>query len=226
MARHLTACAPAHDVPAATADDLFRIRVEGFYDTVYWLDVEIKSNARLRTLDQFLRDVWLECCGHLSAFTIGGVRYEVEPEPAPTTPWSFDFLDGPESRSMNTQIGEVASLQRPFHYEYDFGSTTRLRLKVTRMRRGQIGRSPLRLLARNEPLTWQCAVCSAPATRICAGCAHERGDGFFCAEHARDHVANTADIDEAVLLPVVNSPRMGVCAYTGPENDLYETRHD
>jgi len=223
MARHLTACAPAHDVPAATSDHLFRTRVEGFYDATYWLDVEIKVNARLRTLDEFLRDVWLECCDHLSAFTIGGVRYEV-PAVA-TTEWSFDFFGGPRSRSMNTQIGDAASLQRPFHYEYDFGSTTRLRLKVTNTRRGQIGRHPLRLLARNEPVPWQCAVCSAPATKICAGCAHEFEDRVFCTEHARAHVANTSDLDEAMLLPVVNSPRMGVCAYTGPENDRYEIRH-
>ena len=29
-----------------------------------------KENATLECLDQFIRDIWVECCGHLSAFDI------------------------------------------------------------------------------------------------------------------------------------------------------------
>lgn len=56
MARHLTVCIPAHDVVGAAPARLFRLRVEALEAPLYWLDVEIKAGARLRALDQFLRD--------------------------------------------------------------------------------------------------------------------------------------------------------------------------
>ncbi len=126
MARHSAVCVPAHDVAQAAPARLFRLRIEAPEAPRYWLDVEIKADARLRVLDEFLRDAWLECCGHMSAFTIGGVRYEI----APTADLTFDYLGGPQSRSMNARLGDAASPELVFHYEYDFGSTTALRLKV------------------------------------------------------------------------------------------------
>ncbi len=45
------------------------------------------------------------------------------------------------------------------------------------------------------------------ASNICVEC--DEG-GFCCVRHAKDH-----DCGEEMLLPVVNSPRMGVCGYTG-----------
>jgi hypothetical protein len=185
----------------------------------YWLDLEIKAQARLRQLDRFLRDVWLECCGHLSAFTIRGVRYEVA---AGAPDALFAPFDGPRSHSMHARVGEAVWPGLAFHYEYDFGSTTGLRLKTVGAREGWIGRRPLRLLARNEPPVWQCTVCGVRATNICAWCADENVDAFFCKTHAGDHVAEAHEGDEAPLLPVVNSPRMGVCAYAGPVDDRYE----
>lgn len=44
----------------------------------YWLYLEMPARATLTDLDGFLRDIWLECCGHLSAFDIGTVRYELD----------------------------------------------------------------------------------------------------------------------------------------------------
>ena len=38
---------------------------------VYWMHLEATSSTTLATLDRFLWDTWLKCCGHLSAFTIG-----------------------------------------------------------------------------------------------------------------------------------------------------------
>lgn len=220
MARHLVNCAPAHDAAEAAPAGLFRLRIDA-PETLYWLDVEIKADARLRVLDRFLRDVWLECCGHMSAFTIGGVRYEIATSGADSP---FDFLDGPRPRGMNARLGDAASPDLVFHYEYDFGSTTGLRLKVASAREGRFGRRQLRLLARNEPPIWPCAVCSAPAAEICTVCLDEREDVFFCKDHARVHIGGAHDADDAALLPVVNSPRMGVCGYTGPRNARYEIR--
>lgn len=97
-----------------------------------------------------------------------------------------------------------------FRYEYDFGSTTSLTGHVLSGRHGSIGREPVRLLARNEPLAWACARCGAPATTICPYCL-DTDDGLFCDAHAEVH----EHADEDIYLPVVNSPRMGVCGYAG-----------
>ena len=41
--------------------------------------IEMQETATLEDLDSFLRDIWLECCGHLSAFNIYGTNYDVMP---------------------------------------------------------------------------------------------------------------------------------------------------
>ena len=38
----------------------------------YWLYIDLSDNLTLLDLDSFLRNTWLECCGHLSSFTIDG----------------------------------------------------------------------------------------------------------------------------------------------------------
>jgi hypothetical protein len=72
MSRHLRACRSDH---VAGERDTLHLRVEGTHRPEFWIHIEAGANAELRSLDQFLRQLWLECCGHLSAFTIDGVRY-------------------------------------------------------------------------------------------------------------------------------------------------------
>lgn len=54
---------------------LFHLVVEGRYLPMYWMHLEMPASATLWDLDHFLRGIWLECCGHLSAFRIGKVSY-------------------------------------------------------------------------------------------------------------------------------------------------------
>jgi hypothetical protein len=95
---------------------------------------------------------------------------------------------------------------------YDFGSPTVLKVDVGPTRQGRLGQRPLRLLARNTPPVWPCEVCGEPAVDVCAACAEARGYGFLCDEHRQSH-----DCPEETLLPVVNSPRVGVCWYEGED---------
>ncbi|MCM1525550.1 MAG: hypothetical protein NC120_13975 [Ruminococcus sp.] len=44
------------------------LKIEGAYNKNYWLYVDIPTSSALSTLDNFLRKIWLECCGHMSAF--------------------------------------------------------------------------------------------------------------------------------------------------------------
>ena len=93
------------------------LKIEGAYDKDYWLFVDVPLTASLATLDRFLRDIWLECCGHLSAFS-GRDRQEIG-----------------KSRKFSTfEPGEQ------FLHEYDFGSTTETLItmigRTSRSRRG------------------------------------------------------------------------------------------
>lgn len=203
MAGHLASCGPNHDSRRGTASQLFHLRVEGKDAPMFWIDLEIKGESPLRRLDDLLRRVWLECCGHMSAFEINGLRYPVVID----NEFGFDRNE----RSMNTKVSHLlTSPGQRFTYEYDFGSTTHLTLRLLGTRSGTIGRPAARLLARNEPPVWPCAVCAEPATLICPFCVDERNP-FSCAKHAREHACG----EDESFLPVVSSPRTGVCGYTG-----------
>lgn len=202
-ARHLATCAPAHDHAGGGPGRVFHLRAEGVGTPFYWTHLEAKATARLADLDGFLRRLWLECCGHLSAFRIGSTVY--------TVPMDDPFGTRHE-RSLSVRLSEaLAAPPASFSYEYDFGSTTTLRLRVLGTREGAIGRRTVRLLARNAAPAWPCVVCREPAAFVCPYCMYADA-AFVCTRHAPDH---ECEAGEDALLPVVNSPRMGVCGYTG-----------
>ena len=185
MTRHLMSCAATYNARGASTV-LVQLRIEAAGDPRYWLYVEAQTGATLQQLDAFLRRVWLECCGHMSAFRVG--QREV---------------------AKRSAIGQVFGRKGlRFTYDYDFGSTTSLGGQVLGERQGSVGRAALRLLARNDPLPWPCEMCTRPATVVCPFCI-DAGPWLFCQEHAQEHPC----AKEEVYLPVVNSPRMGVCAY-------------
>jgi len=187
MMAHVQTCVAAHD-KIGQPQPLVVLRFAAVGDPRYWLVIEAEANAQLRHVDALLRQLWLECCGHMSVFRLG--RREL----AMTTPMASAF-----ARATST-----------VEYEYDFGSTTALTGELVGMRQGSIGHVSVRLLARNEPIVWPCGECEAPATVVCPYCI-DSDDGLFCDAHADVH----EHADEEIYLPVVNSPRMGVCGYTG-----------
>ncbi len=209
---HLVECAPAHEASSGVVHPLIQFRASAAGLPAYWLDLEARADAKLEALDAFLRRVWLECCGHLSLFRIGGADYFSRGYTL-----GFDGAFGREAgaRSMNAKLRDALCLTtEPFEYEYDFGSTTSLALEITGERSGRIGRSVVRLLARNNPPASACAVCRQPATLVCPFCLQEGADPFVCAQHRAEHRCG----EEDAFLPVVNSPRMGVCGYIGEGN--------
>jgi hypothetical protein len=171
---------------------------------MYWLDIELKQKASLLVLDQFLRDIWLECCGHLSMFTIEGQTYMVPSPFADDDP--FD-----EDESMDVPAKDVLRTGMSFNHEYDFGTSTYLVLEVLSEREGHF-KGPLRLLSRNNPQTWQCCKCDQSATWVNSQDIYDVENPFYCETHMQQH----PDHDYA-FLPTVNSPRMGMCAYTGEQ---------
>jgi len=144
------------------------------------------GSARLRDLDTFLRDTWLECCGHMSGFS-----------------------DKEGDFKMGEKLEDILIPQQRLIYEYDFGSTTELLLTVISEFEGTLKKGKVEILVRNEAPRIKCNQCEKPATTICTDCLYD-DQGWLCDDCARKH-----DCDEEMFLPLVNSPRTGVCGYEG-----------
>jgi hypothetical protein len=204
MSKHLDSCLPSGGdsryppgLPFVRKERLLRLVVSGRHAPEYWLHVELPAAATLATLDRFLRRIWLECCGHMSAFTIGRESF---------------FSSGARElggRSLSYPLERVLIPYLQFSYSYDFGSTTELALKVTGEREGLTDGKSVRVLARDDPPDWRCQVCGKPATQICTECSWEGAAGL-CDDCSAEH-----ECDEDLRLPVVNSPRVGTCGYVG-----------
>ena len=82
MTRHLQSCMEKSQIDEKFTKDSsfllksFHLLVEGHHLPEYWMHLKVSSHARFEDLDNFLREIWLECCGHMSAFRIG--REEVK----------------------------------------------------------------------------------------------------------------------------------------------------
>jgi hypothetical protein len=112
---------------------------------------------------------------------------------------------------MESPLASRVKVGDTFHYEYDFGSTTELTLKVVAKRDGVMKRNAIRLLARNQPPDIRCQ-CGKPAVWVCGECSWEPS-GWLCKACGKKH-----ECGDEMFLPVVNSPRVGVCGYTGPDD--------
>ncbi|MGH7452415.1 MAG: IS1096 element passenger TnpR family protein [bacterium] len=199
MSKHLDACEKRKSSKKASASPqrAFHLLVEGRYAPEYWIHLEAAANATLQDFDGLLRNLWLECCGHLSAFTIAGQTY------------SSTVMDEFGDKNMRVPLGKVLYPKMKFNYEYDFGTTTELTLKVVAERESAIKRGDIMLMARNDQPFYPCNECGENATQVCCQCVYE-GEGWVCDDCAEDH-----ECGEEMLLPVVNSPRVGMCAYAG-----------
>jgi hypothetical protein len=190
---------------------IFHLVAEGQYLPEYWLHLEVPAEATFLTLDGFLRDIWLECCGHLSAFTVENARYELDTGGIDSM-W-LDFFGSPlPPKSMKVRLDSALRPGLRFFHEYDFGTTTHLALKVVAEGGSVLPKNAIRTLARNFPPPIGCGKCNQLATDVCVECMNGPG-GWLCATHAEKHK------HQDMFLPVVNSPRVGQCGYTGPLED-------
>ena len=187
MTKHLASCTQKQTADSKSPlQRSFQILAEGKYLPAYWLYLEMPAQTTLKVLDGFLRDIWLECCGHLSAFNVDK-----------------------NEQNMNTPLYKILETGMKFDYEYDFGSTTHLTIKVMADELCDPKNKSVKLLARNEPPLIKCSECDKPATQVCTECIYDNA-GWLCDDCVSDH-----ECGEEMLLPVVNSPRVGVCGYTG-----------
>ncbi len=209
--RHLHACIPktlgfkpVKIDPGATAGArkarymMLNVRAYGSRD--YWLHLGVQTDTTLSELDGFLRELWLECCGHMSAFRIREVSYE-------SSSWGFD--DWADSRSMDVSIGKVLPHKTRGDYTYDFGSSTELCIESKNLYSVPDNRRDLdriRVLARNIAPEFVCDTCGKPASFL----QWDEEDMW-----EQRHYCNSHQPDEDFVYPLVNSPRCGVCDYMG-----------
>jgi len=184
----------------------YHIKVTG--GKLYFLHMLISENTTLEELDSYLRNIWVDCCGHLSSFEIKGTKRSMD-----------YFMEAEEiGIKKTTKLGKLLHKDMILEYEYDFGSTTQLELKVINEYFVKDKRK-IRLLSRNEPLEILCDSCGKKAAQVLCLMWHEKG-AMFCDSCKEIHAEECSDFREYSEMDVVNSPRMGVCAYMGGSIDV------
>ena len=178
---------------------LYHLRVEGAWQKEFWLDLEMCGSGTLGDLDKYLRAIWLECCGHMSRFSVGG--------------WGSKEI--PKRRTAE----EVFQPGIKLTHIYDFGTSSETLIKVVGLRDGHpTTPHPMTLMARNLMPEAKCIDCGQPAEWLCMECViEEEVWGTLCARHVEVHPHD--NYDEPVQL--VNSPRLGMCGYVGPAEPPY-----
>ncbi|MDR2090685.1 MAG: hypothetical protein LBP62_03425 [Clostridiales bacterium] len=172
----------------------FLLVIEGLYDPDYWLVADVALDKPLSALDTFLRKIWLECCGHLSRFSVDG-RFE-------------------NSIGKNRKFDEFIPGEKIFHM-YDYGTSTETKITFVERTARPKQRAAVRLIARNIPPQLPCEKCGKPAKFICVKYDGNYEEILLCSDCVDE------DADNEMMLPVTNSPRCGQCGYCG-ELDVFE----
>ena len=201
MPKHLKECILGEGQGKKHKKFLLKVTGEG----EHWMYLRMDGSATLEQLDSLLRDEWLECCGHLSTFDIGGLHYEAK---------VADWEDAPyKIMNIKTKAHQILAKGLKFSHEYDFGTTTTLRLAVRdEYFDDKPAKKPVEMLARNNIHEYTCGICGGKGANICQRCMEEKGNPFLCKKCSDEH---EDEDEEHYLLPIVNSPRMGMCGYTG-----------
>lgn len=198
--KHLNACPNRRSVIAtaektkAADETLHHLRAQDAGMCEFWLDLEMRGSCTLEELDFYLRGIWLECCGHASRFSIGGWRGE----------------EIPKKSTINKALRPGKTLT----HIYDFGTESKTLITPVKTRVGKpTTKHPIALMARNLMPEVFCLECGRPASFLCIECQIEDDtSGWLCDIHARNHRHD----EYGDPIPLVNSPRLGLCGYDGP----------
>jgi hypothetical protein len=205
VTKHLSACSKRQEIiekaerKKAESETLYHLRVQDAWRSEFWLDLEMRGSSTLKDLDYYLRGIWLECCGHLSRFSVGGWRGDGIPK--------------------NRKIGDVFRHGVELTHIYDFGTSSETLIKAAGTREGKPTTTrPIALMARNLIPEATCIECGQSAVWLCMECLIEEDKrGTLCGEHAQGHPHD--NYGEPIRL--VNSPRLGMCGYNGPAEPPY-----
>jgi hypothetical protein len=201
IGKHLEKCAKrqaAVTVATGTAETLFYLRAECAFHKGFFLDLEVRGSATLEDIDKYLRAIWLECCGHMSEFA-----YEA---------WR-DTIDS------SRKVESVFKTRKQVTHLYDMGSTSETTLRVVAERKAApTTPRPLVLMVRNKIPETECDECEKPSCWMCNECLAEEGEWVTLCDDCLEPHGHMTDYAPTLL---VNSPRLGMCGYTGPAEAPY-----
>jgi hypothetical protein len=191
----------------------------------YWLYIMVGADLKLCELDKFLKKTWLECCGHLSKFIINDDEYEND--------------------NMNHKIKNIVNDDLVFKYEYDFGSTTELKIRVIKKFNSMGGK--IKIISRNSIPKYKCNICNKyNSTKICFECQDtfcekcvynkrhkcrsnkpdesNESDEFNGSDRSNEldesngsNESNESNESDKYIFDLINSPRMTDCFYMSNE---------
>jgi formate-dependent nitrite reductase cytochrome c552 subunit len=124
----------------------------------------------------------------------------------PKIDWTDPFYETLDTYDENIACANCHVNNDPTQLQVSFMGQTRRKKQ----------REAVRLLARNKPIEWKCAKCGAPAELVDVEDMFGEEPSCYCKA-----CAEKSEVDMDMTLPITNSPRMGVCAYTG-ELDKYQ----
>lgn len=186
---HISKCDGKNKSKKSKTSHHMLLLIEGKYNPEYWLVIKANADTSLKKIDSFLKNIWVDCCGHLSAF-------------------SDRFGD----IEMENKIGQVFEEGLKVDYEYDFGSSTELSLSLIDEIEDE-DEKDIKIIFRNKDIDFKCSNCGNKAEMICPFCIHNES-GLLCKSCINDHEC-VKEEGEELLLPLVNSPRAGECGYAG-----------
>lgn len=149
--RHILTCESRKNIveesmkEAEKTKEQFILKITDKYDpSTYYIYITIDVNLTLRALDTFLRDIWMECCGHLSEFNIDGVTYACD-----------GALEGSvwgEEESFDFSLKNILYINSKIKYLYDFGSTSEVLIEVVDKFETAYNSGSIEILARNNEI--------------------------------------------------------------------------
>ena len=175
-------------------DERWIIRITYPEDPAFWLHAAVKKDASLRHLDQFIRNEWVECCGHSSLFRIGGADYTNNTRILP-------------GKSMNAKLADVMTQGVPIDYEYDIGTPTELQAEIVGEIKLVARREKVLYMAQNYMPKYKCVRCGRRAELVSRPGMEPIAKSVICARCSRE------EEEIGRYLPLLNSPRTGVCGY-------------
>jgi len=195
ISKHLIACLRTSGLPVSE-EPSYLLQVEWTDSNEFWMLVLARHDAKLSDLDLLIRDVWVECCDHLSDFTIAGQEFASE-----------DYY---HTSGLSVPLNHLIRPGSTFSYRYDFGSTTELTLRVICQSPVAPRTRPLVLIARNDRPEMPCRVCGKAAEFLTTFWHEDPDPTLLCRDCTRK---NVDELDDECVSVVPNSPRCGVCGY-------------
>lgn len=217
FAKHLETC-PMIQSYKNDQNFLFQI-FDRFRPDLYWMVVAAPPKLTLKELDSFLRSIWLGCCQHMSCFSLPSNEKEFYPYYF----WNRSFMDRHRYALMNNYyLQDIFPEYSYLHYDFDFGNLSALKIEFppnydnTSSDSSSTLVNDFQLLILNYPPHYICdQCCKLPLEVNCSICMRS-----FCLKCLQSRRAHNCDIfDTEDILPIINSPRVGKCGYTGPRVD-------